>query len=562
MKDIFFSAIGACALILGFWASSARAELEFDIWEYRVDGVSLIDIKDVEQELYPLLGLKKTIADVEKAAVALERLYKDKGYPTVFVDIPEQDVLEGVVSLKVTEGRISRLRISEADYFSIKNIEHLVPTVKKGTTPDLGTLQEEIVALNSITPDLSITPVMKPGKTPGTVEIELMVDDTFPMHGEIEFNNDASESTTESRAALNVHYDNLWQKFHSIGLQFQATPEQTDEVQVMALTYLLPANRKKDRLVIYGVLSNTDVVTNVGDLSVLGDGILSGVRYLYSVAATPIKSQSLSFGFDYKSFDESILGGEVSETTVEYAIGNVAFNHSKFSASVLQSFSLGFVFGLPLSSNTTEEFFAKRKSGRVTIDQIRKRGNSGADPVSPNELLCGFNPEEDDSVFCGADPHFMYLEGTARRVDRFGEFFEWHNKLKFQLTDDLLISNEQFSVGGSRSVRGFYESQLLGDFGSSFSTELHIKPHQISKWKGPAGLELDFYLFADIGAVQIIEPDPSVPETSELFSYGLGLTLSHKLGFELKGDFGRADDDVGEIESGDVRGHLRLRYLF
>ena len=62
--------------------------------------------------LYPLLGPDKSLPDVESARAALETLYHDRGYGTVFVDIPPQKVDQGIVRLRVTEGRVERETIN------------------------------------------------------------------------------------------------------------------------------------------------------------------------------------------------------------------------------------------------------------------------------------------------------------------------------------------------------------------------------------------------------------------------------------------------------------------
>src|SRR6201995_3142454 len=78
----------------------AKPDAEFDLWELRVLGNTVLPRIDVESVVYPFLGPKKHISDVEAARKALETTYHQKGYGTVFVDIPEQDVEEGIVRLR------------------------------------------------------------------------------------------------------------------------------------------------------------------------------------------------------------------------------------------------------------------------------------------------------------------------------------------------------------------------------------------------------------------------------------------------------------------------------
>ncbi|MCX7103380.1 MAG: ShlB/FhaC/HecB family hemolysin secretion/activation protein, partial [Methylobacter sp.] len=69
----------------------------FDLLELRVKGNNLIERKQLERTIYPFLGLKKSVDNVELARAALEELYRKQGYQTVSVDIPEQDVKNGIV---------------------------------------------------------------------------------------------------------------------------------------------------------------------------------------------------------------------------------------------------------------------------------------------------------------------------------------------------------------------------------------------------------------------------------------------------------------------------------
>ena len=48
-------------------------EATFDVFEYRVEGSTLLSTTLVEQAVYPHLGEKKSLADVEQAREALEK---------------------------------------------------------------------------------------------------------------------------------------------------------------------------------------------------------------------------------------------------------------------------------------------------------------------------------------------------------------------------------------------------------------------------------------------------------------------------------------------------------
>src|SRR3546814_19453881 len=73
-----------------------------------------------------------------------------------------------------------------------------------------------------------------------------------------------------------------------------------------------------------------------------------------------------------------------------------------------------------------------------------------------------------------AKPNFIVLKGEAETtIDVFSDF-QVNARLSGQWSPDPLISNEGFSLGGMSSVRGYYESEALADYGFSRSEERRV----------------------------------------------------------------------------------------
>src|SRR5262252_350201 len=175
-RAIFFLAV--CCMLAAARAGLAQQPAEeptFDILEYRVEGNSVLPKLAIERAVYPHLGEKKRIGDVEKARVALEKAYRDAGYATVVVNVPQQKVDKGVVVLQVIEGRIERVRITGSRYYSQGSILERLGAAEPSEVPNLPEVSKQIDRLN--TPDRRVTPLLRPGTAPGTTELELKVSD-------------------------------------------------------------------------------------------------------------------------------------------------------------------------------------------------------------------------------------------------------------------------------------------------------------------------------------------------------------------------------------------------
>jgi hemolysin activation/secretion protein len=158
----------------------------------------------------------------------LEKAYQSKGYQTVTVSIPEQNAQNGIVVLKVAEAKVGRLRVKGSRYSDLDKIKEKAPSVAEGKLPNLNEVTKDIVALNQLA-DRKVTPALRAGIAPGTVDVDLNVEDKLPLHASVELNNRQSPNTKPLRRG---HYDNVWQRRDSVSFSYQVAPEHPEDATV------------------------------------------------------------------------------------------------------------------------------------------------------------------------------------------------------------------------------------------------------------------------------------------------------------------------------------------
>ncbi len=495
-------------------AGPAR-EKTFDILEFAVSGNTTLDTRSIEKAVYPFLGPEKTAGDVEKARAALETRYRDAGYGTVVVNIPEQDVVGGLVNLEVIEGTVDRLIVSGADYFSPDLIKAGVPSLAPGNVPLLPDVQKELVQLNAASSDRRITPVLRPGRYAGTLEAELKVDDTAPVHGSLQVNNRNTVDTTPTRVAATLSYNNLWQRQHSASIGYQAAPENTDEVEVFFGTYSARLSDSSWLVSGYYVDSNTAVST-VGTLGVLGQGQIAGLRFIRPLPPLADGYQRVTLGFDWKNFDESIAltGNQPSiETPVSYGVVSAAWGLTIPAEGRTTELSLLGVFGSSLLGNDADEIANKRS---------------------------------------GAKPNFATLGLSLSQERELWSDTRLSISLSGQIADSPLIPTEQFSFGGATSVRGYYESQQFVDDGMYSQLEL-ISPDWGAALSAFSSGRV--FAFLDAGIGRVLEPLPEQDDQFFLWSTGIGLraALWRSLTADFEWAYPLRDSNDGSVQAGDSR---------
>lgn len=498
---------------------------QFDLLELRVKGNSILDPKVIERTVYPFLGLHRNIDQVDKARSALEEAYKAGGYHFVMVDIPEQDVVDGVVYLQVTENKISKLKVKDSRYFSLGKIKAAVPELAEGNSPNLQIMQKQLTELAGESPDRQITPILRAGETPGTLEVDLKVKDELPLHGRLELNSRNTSTTSLLRTVANLRYDNLWQSFHSASLMYQVSPEIADEVDVWAGTYAMPLFNTDARLAVYAVSSSSSAqVASAGALSVIGIGNIYGARLVKPLKAIGESfSHNVTLGVDYKDFQEDLrlIGSDNIKTPIAYTpflaeyTGNWRTEKSQTSLDLASHFS------------------------------VRGLGNS--------------QKEFDDKRFA-AKANYLYLTGDLKSEYDLPMDFALAGHVSGQVADTPLISNEQFSLGGAQNVRGYFETTALSDDGVFGSLELHSPHLGLLEWEMLNQMKL--LAFFDAGKGWIKEALPGNRQSYFLSSAGLGLRF--KAFKHLSGalDVGVPFTTVAPVNSGDTRIHFNIAAEF
>jgi hemolysin activation/secretion protein len=503
-------------------ATPAVAEDFFDINEIRVLGNTVLAVPDVERAVYPFTGPHKSIKDVQAARAALEQAYHGAGFGTVFVDIPEQDVGKGIVRLRATEGRLDRVRVSGVRYFSGRKILAALPAVQAGQVPQLPALQSELAAVNSQSPDRSVTPILKAGRTPGTVDLDLRVNDTLPLHGGLTLNNRYTPDTSELRSTLDLSYGNLFQDFQSVAFEYQVAPQDPANERVYSLTYVMPLGQSRNLLALYAVDTNSNVAA-VGALSLLGVGQVYGVHLIRPLAGFFGFSQNVNFGADFKDFSQTVNvpGQPPDKTPIRYVNWSAVYSLSDHTERHDTTLSLAADFGLRGLPNRTAEFDFKRFD---------------------------------------AQAGYSYLRATIERREVLFSGTSLDARLGFQITDGPLVSNEQYGIGGIDTVRGYLESIALGDSGATASLELRGPAWGFAH--DPASNHVMVYVFYDAGLVSILDALPAQQARFELESFGAGIRLVAFHGLDGQLDWADPLKSVSTVQRGHSRLEFQLHYGF
>jgi hemolysin activation/secretion protein len=487
----------------------------FMISEYRVHGAHALSALEIEAAVYPFLGPERTQEDVRSACAALEKAYHDKGFGAASVQYTPRIEKGGVVNLQVSEGTVERLRVKGARYFSPSAIKAAAPSLAEGNVINFNDVSKDVVSLNQAQ-DRTVTPVLQPGSEPGTYDIDLNVKDSSPTHASVELNDYRSPNTTPLRVTASASDSNLWQAANGVGASFELDPTTPKDSEVFTGYYLARFPGVDGFSAMLQATKQDSNISTLGGSTVAGPGETVQLRLNWDLP----NGKDWSTGKDWENFSHSLY---------------LAFNFKHFqqtistTPSAAGSQSQAGTIVTPITYYPVTLGYSAFLKG-LTDKESTTDANLG---VTFNFRGMGSGPAVFDLNRYGADGGFIYLRGTVDHTANLPGGLQLYGRVQGQVSNQPLVSSEEFSGGGEQTVRGYLESEEVGDDGAFATLELRSPP--LTGLLGKNLHDWRVYVFGDTGELTLIDPLPDQKSRFDLTSVGFGSRLL--LGDHLGGAF-------------------------
>jgi hemolysin activation/secretion protein len=496
----------------------AGAELRFDIFEFVVEGDTVLGAEAIERAVYPFLGPDRTVADAEGARKALEKAYQDAGFLSVNVLLPPQAVGAGntEVRLQVVQATVERLRVTGAQFSLPSAVREGMPSLAAGSVPNFNEMQAELGRLAAANADREITPLIAAGNQPGTMSAELKLQDGLPLHGSVELNNKRKQNSVEGRLDASISYSNLFQRGHALGLSWTVAPTRRDDEDIRVLTYSLPLGEGSGRVLASYTHSRSKTATPLGG-STVSPGDTWALQWRSAWAGRAGFTHTLSTGLTSRHLRDQnvdVAGDSSASPSLRYTSLQAAYEFT----------SLGEV------------------AGRET--QFRAGLSLGVPVFTQREVDC-FGTAKDQFACkrAAASNKFQVWSLTASHREPLGGW-ELFGQLQAQFSDEPLVAPEQAVYGGQNSVRGYFEGEQAGDAGAALRFEL-LAPY----WAATQGVTVRGFAFHDRAVLRRWYALPGEVAQVRMASAGLGLRVESRPSWSAQLGWARVLNDTARLDS-------------
>jgi len=402
-----------------------------------VEGVTLLSEVEIEMVTSRFEGNELSLTAMQKVADLVTDEYRKKGYATSRAYIPPQTIRDGVLIIRVVEGKLGKLDIKGNRYFKTSLIERKIG-IKPAGYFDYSALQQSLVYINEH-PDRTAKAVLVPGREPGTTDIIIEVEDRLPFHVGFEYDNYASRFVGKNRYAVTLEQNNLTGNDDKAYYKIQYSDKSRLKLHQFRYTYPVEAGFD---IGAYLLRSSIKLGEDFQDLGARGKANIYGLFLNKALITEEDLDFRLSFGFDYKSVKNYF--GDIRSSRDEvrlFKLGCDLDTNDKWGRNILTS---QLDIGVP-------DIFG---------------GMPSRDPQASRQGAAG-------EFYKGVFNYFRLQPGP------FSTSILWKNSAQY--TNYYLVASEEFQIGGPTSVRGYPPAEYAGDRGYYTALEWSFPLYFISE---------------------------------------------------------------------------------
>lgn len=272
--------------------------------------LSQVQFAKLQNKLSYYLGYPLNPKGMEEIKRTIISFYRSQGYPIVAVQVPEQDVTDGVLVIGVCEARLGKVEIQGARWFKQSlycNYLHLNP----GQPISSDKLVMDLAFMN-LNPFRNVNAIFAPGDKYGTTDVELLVQEKFPFKVYLGTDNTGLRETGYERIFAGFNWGNVFGLDHLLSYQFTANPDFRKFMSHTA-SYTAPLPWRHI-LMVFGAYSNVHIHMREGFKN---KGWMLQVSGRYQVPLRPGMDflHQVNAGIDFKRQNNFIdFGGTIVST--------------------------------------------------------------------------------------------------------------------------------------------------------------------------------------------------------------------------------------------------------
>lgn len=427
----------------------------FMVRTINISGNNEITTAELQAQVADLVGAERSLAELNGTAARLTAYYRERGYAVARAYLPEQEIRNGEVAIKIIEGHIATYKLDNKSRLSDQRINDYLNRVKPGSSIRTTEIDRTLRLLNDLPGVGGVRATLQPGASVGTSDLAVGIKQGDLLSGNVSLDNYGNRAAGAYllRGELNINSP------LKIG----------DQITVKALV--------SDQHLASGQVSYQAPIGNDGLR--LG-GTYASTRYDLGKEFSILKLHGSASSIAAFATYPFILGQNTNLTGMVNGERKSLTDHFDVTATTHEKQISELSFGL--SGNHKDALLG---GGNNNASLSLALGKLSID--TPSVLLI------DNDSGARTNGNFARLNFSAGRLQRITDNNQLSISLSGQRASKNLDSSEKFSLGGAMGVRAYPQGEGIGDHG--YLATLELRQKLLESVQGT--------LFFDIGSVSI-----------------------------------------------------------
>ena len=463
----------------------SAAKVTFALTQVQTDPSEILTEEEVKKITDHYTGKTVSLQDLYDMTDAINKLYEKKGYAVCRAYLPPQRIHEGVVQIKLLEGKTGNVTISGLRHTRKGYVANRIK-LEPGKVANTDALNDRLQRFNA-TNDVQLRILVHAGEKPGTTDYEIAAIEPKHNHSiSLYADNNGYETSGRWRAGFFYTLHSLTGQRDALRMNYL----RGEGTNIFGVNYSLPVNSRGTKLDFdFGANTTKIIKGKMKSLGVKGHSYAASVTLRHPLCVDETRRYELGLQFLHQNSKTDL--GTNSKESIKWVDDNrniyapyISFTHYGKSSVLYHKHTLSYT-GFNNLNNDGDDYVTYRLDA-----MYQKRYNGG-------QMLSG--------------------------------------RLNAQIANNKknMSSSDLFYIGGANSVRGYEESFLGGQSGLSASVS----------WMAPLDKKRIFNAFAFVDYGRVFGDEKTVVDNT-LVSTGVGVTVSYKnfysnltLGIPLKREF-------------------------
>lgn len=403
--------------------------LAVDLKKIVVEGATVVPPAFWEPLVAPLLTRPATLPEVVEVADAIQARYVALGYTLTRAFVPPQELVDGVLTIRVVEGYIDKLRVEGASPGTVRRLERLGETARAERPAQQREIERFLLLANEL-PGVTVSGNLRPGEAPGAADVTLTTTEK-PWALAVGASNRATRYTGPWTAFVDAAANDLLGWGEQLATTLTGAPKGLEQWAANG-RWLQPLGN--------GLTLSTTVDYGRGkpgaglqEFALKTGSLAVGQRLAYPLIRSRRQNLAIEAGWTVQRSRIDLLG-------------------SRFSTDQWRTADVGL--------SATEAGFL----GGGTVASVRV--------IRGLDVLGATDRTSQQASRLGADPSFTKFAAELQRLQPLPGGLLLTLRAAGQVTPDIIFAGEEFSLGGGRFGRGYNPSDLSGASGFGTTAEL------------------------------------------------------------------------------------------